>query len=513
MAPIGLRSGAWHLADPALDITGVEVVGLDPRVERHSGIFITQRNLNPLRADFVHVVDQPAHEIAEHVDPQRPRGAEVTHHPHHVGYAREQHAAIVDRIVPFDWLAVDLKRDATHHQQVESGAGDDDIRLDVLPRSGAHARFGKAVDRIGDHGQLARRRYLEQIAIGAERQPLLPWAIGGSKMRLEREIVACIRADQRFEFVEHHVGLGFAALGQHVHIVHHLRADDAVDGRFVDADLAQAVGQFVLVGMREEIRRRTLEHGHVRGGFAERGHDGRGGRARTDHQHALAGVVDRRVPHLGMDKRAFIIGHAGPIGHVRLFVIIIALAHPQQVGGEGYRNAFWRAAGLAGGFHRPQVVRARPAAGGDAVAIMNMRGDAVLVDHFTHVFEDLGRTGDRWTDPRLEAIAERVKIRIRSHARVLVRFPGATERVLGFDHRIAFARTLVLQMIRRSDPRNAGADDQHIDVLDFALGLKPGACCVHRSDILLTGHEPDATLQHAALNRSIKHCALIAINL
>ena len=44
-------------------------------------------DLDPLRADLIHVVEQAADEIAQHVDAQGPAGPEIAEHPRQVGNA------------------------------------------------------------------------------------------------------------------------------------------------------------------------------------------------------------------------------------------------------------------------------------------------------------------------------------------------------------------------------------------------------------------------------------------
>ncbi len=85
----------------------------------------------------------------------------------------------------------------------------------------------------------------------------------------------------------------------------------------------------------------------------------------------------------------------------------------------------------------PQIVLARPAAARDAMAVANVRPDAVLFDHFAHVLENLFGACDRRSDPRLEAIAERVEVGVGTHAGVLVRFPRAAEGILHLEDHVA----------------------------------------------------------------------------
>ena len=65
-------------------------------------------------------------------------------------------------------------------------------------------------------------------------------------------------------------------------------------------------------------------------------------------------------------------------------MIVIALAHPQEVGGEGLGCAVrWRVASTV-----QRLALLDQAAAGDAVAITDVRADAVFLDHLAHVLED-----------------------------------------------------------------------------------------------------------------------------
>ena len=82
-------------------------------------------------------------------------------------------------------------------------------------------------------------------------------------MRLELEIIAGIGTHQRLQLFKHRIGFFDTAPVDHVLVEHDLRAHHAVHGFLVDTDLAQAVGQLVLVGVAIEIGRRTLQHRYV----------------------------------------------------------------------------------------------------------------------------------------------------------------------------------------------------------------------------------------------------------
>lgn len=54
--PFGFVSAPRHLAQPAHEVAWVEVLLLDPIVEFHTPVFVTQGNVHPFGAPFVHVV-------------------------------------------------------------------------------------------------------------------------------------------------------------------------------------------------------------------------------------------------------------------------------------------------------------------------------------------------------------------------------------------------------------------------------------------------------------------------
>ncbi len=99
-----------------------------------------------------------------------------------------------------------------------------------------------------------------------------------------------------------------------------------------------------------------------------------------------------------------------------------------------------------------------------------MATEVVLVDHLAHVGEDLVGGGDRLADPRLEAVAERVEIAVGADAGILVGQPGAAEALELLEHDERLLGALVLQVVRRADTGDAGADDQDVEVFDGDVG-------------------------------------------
>src|SRR5262249_22600970 len=113
------------------------------------------------------------------------------------------------------------------------------------------------------------------------------------------------------------------------------------------------------------------------------------------------------------------------------------------------------------------------------------RCETVIVDDLAHVLQDLGGARNRCARPRLEAIAEGVGVAVGADAGIAMRNPGATESPLAFEHDKARAGTLLCQMICCADPGDAGADDQHVEMLDLRRGRQSEAgighhCIGHR---------------------------------
>ena len=101
----------------------------------------------------------------------------------------------------------------------------------------------------------------------------------------------------------------------------------------------------------------------------------------------------------------------------------------------------------------------------DPVPVANMRAEVVLVDDLAHVAQDLRCRRDRRAGPGLEAIAEGVEVAVRADARIFVRDPGAAEAFLRFEHDEAGAGALLGEVIGAAHARDAGADDQDVEML------------------------------------------------
>ena len=140
---------------------------------------------------------------------------------------------------------------------------------------------------------------------------------------------------------------------------------------------------------------------------------------------------------------------------------VVSLAHPEKIRGEANGRAVAPAASL----QRPEIVGARPVGAPDPVAIANVSIEAIFIDDFAEIGENLISGRDRFADPWLEAIAERVEVAVRPDAGIAVGDPGAPETVLGFEDHEAHRRTLGLEVVGGADAGDSGADDRHIEML------------------------------------------------
>ena len=130
----------------------------------------------------------------------------------------------------------------------------------------------------------------------------------------------------------------------------------------------QRVGQLVHVAPDEEERRRPLQHGDVVAVRRHGGDQGRGGGARADDDHPLAVVVEVVGPRLRVHDAPLEAVHPGPLGGVALGVAVVALAHPQEAGGEA--EVLTRVG--AGDLERPERVVARPRGRVDRVLVADV---------------------------------------------------------------------------------------------------------------------------------------------
>src|ERR1700735_3466096 len=67
--------------------------------------------------------------------------------------------------------------------------------------------------------------------------------------------------------------------------------------------------------------------------------------------------------------------------------------------------------------------------------------------------------------PRPERVTQREHVAIGTDAGITKQIPGAADGFAALQNDIALAGTILLQVIARTDARQPGADDQHVDML------------------------------------------------
>ena len=290
--------------------------------------------------------------------------------------------------------------------------------------------------------------------------------------------------------------------GQPVVLRDVLAAHDLVHPLVGEVQGTQHHGELVRRGRGVEVGGGALQHRHVLsflGYFSFfslvfsfffffffcrllRGDQRRGRGARADHHDALAREVEVLGPPLGVHDQALEAVHAVPLGPVGLGVVVVALAHPQEAGGEPQPLP-----GVTpGDLDRPPAILGGPAGRGDPVLVADVLVEAVLVDDLAEVGEDLLARRDRRAAPRLEPVTVGEQVAVRAHPRVPMGPPGSAPVVLGVQDDEGSVGELVSQVVRGTDAGDPGADDEDVDmagVLDLLGGLGgSGRGCSRRHD-------------------------------
>ncbi len=206
------------------------------------------------------------------------------------------------------------------------------------------------------------------------------------------------------------------------------------------------------------------------GARRQRGHEGHGGGAASDHDHALARAVEAGRPVLGMNHRALEALAAGEGRAVALVVAVVAGASVQEAAAQP------RPLAAVGVFdlHRPASLGARPLGAHGALPEANARLDPVLAGRRADVLEDRRAADQRGVLlPRAERVGEREHVRVRAHAGVAEEIPRAAERVARLDDREGPPGKAPAQVTGRADPREARSHDQDVHVLGRRVSLGP----------------------------------------
>src|SRR3954454_13598796 len=456
--PRPLRALLGQFSDRALDVAGREI---QRRQFRDVGIDVMRHAL--LVAVAVHVIDQPADIFAGEIAFQRPRRVGVAERRGHVRNVRIHHALVVQRSREIDRAAVDADLEPAEHLQVQPGRGDDDVGFELAAIPELDATLREGVDLVGDDGGALVADRLEQVAIGHQAQPLLPWIVARRKVLAD----VVFRPQRHLDATEDQflgaVGLAAAELKE-IHAEQHIAPADHVIGELRGQIAAQLVGERILRRPRHHVSRRALQHGDVRGGLGHFRHQRHRGRARPDHHHALARIVEGLRPFLRMHDLAGKVGRARKLRRVAFLVFVIARAHEQETAGEA--DSLSRAlAYVAFGLNGPARLRRRPRRALDAMVEADLPVDAVVDRGLADVVQNPRPVGDRLRlGPRFERVAERVHVGVGADAGIAKQVPGAADAVAALEDHVALARALLLQVIARANAGQAGADDEDVEM-------------------------------------------------
>ena len=141
-------------------------------------------------------------------------------------------------------------------------------------------------------------------------------------------------------------------------------------------------------------------------------------------------------------------------------MVVVALAHPQEVGGEAHPLP-----GVTpGDLHGPPALFRGPGDGGDPVVVADVLVEVVLLDDLVEVVEDLLPGGDRRATPRLVPVAVGEQVAVGADTGEPVGPPGAAAVVLGLEDDERPVREPLLQVVRGADAGDPGADDEDVDV-------------------------------------------------
>jgi hypothetical protein len=195
------------------------------------------------------------------------------------------------------------------------------------------------------------------------------------------------------------------------------------------------------------------------------------GRAAADDHDALARWVEVRRPLLRVEDGAGELTEPRQVGREAGVVPVVAGAAHQEATADRER----RGAGAARAVHRPPCVGARPADALDAVLEADVAIDAEPGRGLAHVRQDARPVGERAiAGPRVERVAERVHVRVRPHARIAEQVPGAADGLAGLEHGVAGVRQGGLHVVAGGDARQAGPDDEHVEIVVGERGVGRG---------------------------------------
>ena len=195
------------------------------------------------------------------------------------------------------------------------------------------------------------------------------------------------------------------------------------------------------------------------GGVGHRRDQRDGGGSTADDDDIFARVVEILGPELRVHDHTLEVLLALKVRRVSGRVVVVAGRTEQPVAGDVPLLA------VALQRHRPLRGATAEVSLEHFVAEVDSPTEIVVVDDLLEIRQNLVRVGDGVIgSPRLELIAECVQIGVGPDTRVAEQVPGAADGVTAVGDGEGPTRLCGGQIVRQTDPGDAGTDDEDIDV-------------------------------------------------
>ena len=259
---------------------------------------------------------------------------------------------------------------------------------------------------------------LEEIAVRADAQSLVPGIVARAEVRLEGHALGQLPPDLQAEDEARDRGEGLAeeeepARGHHPADALHL----AVQRRGQDVAEPGAL----VVGQRQDVRGRPLQHRDVGRLFGQLGQQRDGGGAAADDDHLLAGVVHVLGPELRVDDLTLEVVQPRDVGLQRRVVVVVTRPEDDHPG----RNRSHLT--LVVNAQRPGAVRGRPVGAQHALLVLDLLVDPVVAGRVAHVGRDRVSVRDGAVlVPGVPLEAEGEQVRVGADSGIAEEVPGAS---------------------------------------------------------------------------------------
>ena len=213
----------------AANVAGSEIVRVDVGLAVHALIRGAQARRALAHAQCVHVLEQTADIVGDHVGAQGPGRADVAECPGEVGQVGNHDAAIGEGIRQVDVAAVHVEVDVAEARQLNAGGDDDDVGLQDVAGRQLDAVRHEALDGVGDHRRLARADRREKVAVRQQTEAFSPRPVAGREVLLHVVAFGQRRGGHADQFLRHHLRLGQRPLRHHPPELEDLPLLDAMD--------------------------------------------------------------------------------------------------------------------------------------------------------------------------------------------------------------------------------------------------------------------------------------------